>query len=413
MVLHFIKYILPVIAFLSVQRYSDFGVNNVFIVWIFQLSLLGYFFKVLIGTKKNVVPVEIRWIKYYIVWNVISIIRGAFIAETYWDWKGLIDIGMAMLMPIAVYMAFDKQRLRLLLRGYVKFVIPSFVIMAFLIWKDAYGFYLALVPFFLLGLPLLPLRWRFLMLSLTFIVLFADVGARSNVIKFAVPLCFIFLYWTNDFWFNKISNFGRRFFLVLPIVLFTLASVGNFNIFKMDDYIPGDYTKVSTDSGVDPENLKADTRTLLYKEVISTADKYNSWLFGRSPARGNETVLFASLSEITGRAERSSNEVAILNIFTWTGLVGVIFYGLIFFWASWLAINKSMNRFCRLIGFFIAFRWAYSWVEDINVFNLNYLFIWIMIGICLSKDMRMMSDSELRFWMRSIFSRKVIKYNHA
>ena len=106
---------------------------------------------------------------------------------------------------------------------------------------------------------------------------------------------------------------------------------------------------------------------------------------------------------MNGRGERLGSEVSILNVFTWTGLIGVVLYFLIFYQASYLAINQSNNIFSQLLGLFIAFRWAYAWVEDFNNFNLFYFMLWLMIGLCFSIAFRKMSNSEVERWIRSVF----------
>jgi len=199
----------------------------------------------------------------------------------------------------------------------------------------------------------------------------------------------------------------RKLLFLFPFILFTLAISGVFNVFKISEYISGNYHEVKLNSEGESitEDLTTDTRTFLYKDVLSTAFVYDSWLIGRSPARGNISEQFAS-SDLNGRGERSANEVAILNIFTWTGCVGVFFYLFIFYKATYLAINKSNNIFIKIVGLFIAFRWCYSWVEDVNNFTLNFFMLWIMIGICFSKTLRKMNDKEFEYWINSIFKYK-------
>jgi hypothetical protein len=192
----------------------------------------------------------------------------------------------------------------------------------------------------------------------------------------------------------------------LPFIFFFLAVSGTFNIFNMGEYIEGDFKEENinlTTGETTEEDLTADTRSPLYVEVLQTANKYNTWVFGRSPARGNETELFASLADITGRQERVGNEVAILNIFTWTGIVGVLLYFFIFYYASYLAINKSNNIFSKIIGVYLSFRWCYAWIEDINYFTLTTFILWITIGMALSSKLRVMKNKEVQLWINSIF----------
>ena len=206
---------------------------------------------------------------------------------------------------------------------------------------------------------------------------------------------------------------GGGLFLFLPIILFVLGILGIFNIFKMDEYIDKNYTiNRSIEGEVIEENLKADTRTFLYVEVIESAVKYNYIWFGRTPARGNESESFGlhQLEELkTGKMERFDNEVSILNVFTWTGLIGAFLYFLVFYRATFQAIKRSNNFYLQILGLYVAFRWAYAWVEDFSRFDLSYVFLWMIIGMCYSSSFRAMSDLEMKVWVRGIFDQRYVR----
>ena len=134
-------------------------------------------------------------------------------------------------------------------------------------------------------------------------------------------------------------------------------------------------------------------------------------MFGRTPARGNDSEFFGAIEyELTGRDERLGNEVGVLNVFTWLGIVGVLLYLLVFFRASYLAINLSNNIYAKMLGVYVSFRWLYSWVEDINNFSLNYFMLWLMIGLCFSHSFRAMTNYEVTIWIRSVFDYRYLNF---
>jgi hypothetical protein len=158
-------------------------------------------------------------------------------------------------------------------------------------------------------------------------------------------------------------------------------------------------------------DVTSDTRTFIYEEVLESAIDNNYWLLGRTPARGNDSYTFGVYAyELTGRNERLSNEVGLANIFTWTGLVGVVIYMIIFFRATYLAVNRSRNLFSKLIGVYVAFRWLFAWIEDISDFSLNYFMIMTMLGLCFSYSFRNMNDTEVVVWVRGIFDIRYIRF---
>ena len=160
-------------------------------------------------------------------------------------------------------------------------------------------------------------------------------------------------------------------------------------------------------SGNDGDDVSAliDTRTFLFVEEISSAIDNDYVVFGNSIARGYKSDFFGSIIDTelkVNRGERQDCEVSILNIFNYFGLLGCIIYFLIFALASYKAIYKSKNRYVPVIGLYIAFRWTFAWVEDFSKFDLNYLFLWIMMGICFSPLYRNMTDEDFKSWVKTI-----------
>jgi len=408
------QYIIPIAVLLvainsvmfSMFLKTGVAVNNTTIWWIIQAIILGIFF---IWKNKFVHKNQIQLmsvVHYYLIWNVFSIVHGLLVAEGYWDWKGLINNSMSLLIPIVAYAATNKLLVQYILKIFVRYGLPVFIGLMLFIFPDAYGYYLAPISFLLLFFPVLNTRWKLFLVALALLVILADLSARSNVIKFSFPLILSFIYYFRNYLSTHIFESVRKLFFLLPILLFILAATDTFNIFHMDDYIDTEFITLSSkaERGVVEQSLKADTRTFIYLEVLYSAEKYDYWWIGRSPARGYESYYFG-LDDMSNRGERLGSEVSILNIFTWTGLIGVGLYFCIFYRASYLAIHESNNIFMKILGAFIAFRWLYAWIEDFNIFNITYFFLWVMIGICFSKSFRAMSDKEMITWVNSIFEK--------
>jgi len=335
-------------------------------------------------------------------------VHGILIAENYWDWKNLIAHAMALFIPIVAYAATNHNLMQYMLRFYITYTLPLFLVFAFMVTPDAYGFYLVPISFLMLFFPVLTTRWKLGLLAITLFVITADLGARSNVIKFIVPVLFSLIYYGRIFISKTLLEQLRKLLFIAPVLLFSLAVTDTFNIFKMQDYIDTEYSivGVNADGEAMDDNLKADTRTFLYVENLYSAEKHDYWVMGRSPARGYDSLWFGA-DDPTGRWERAGCEVAILNIFTWTGIVGVLLYLMVFYRASYLAINYSNNTFSQILGLFVAFRWMYAWVEDINYFTLTTVFLWMLIGLCYSKSFRAMNNKEVTSWVQGIFNIKV------
>lgn len=399
----------------SVNQWTDLPIDNTFAWWGIYLLILFYFVKARKYFYNKVNNKNLYILFAYLIWNGFCVLRGLLVAENYWEWKQLVSTAMFLALPLSIYVTTNKWMVQKIIFIWLKYALPGFFILYYFLHKEAIGRYLIPISFLFLFFPIIKRKWKFILVFFTLLVFLTDLSARSNVIKFAVPVIFSCIYYIRALVGKKLINTGRLILLILPWLLFLLSINGVFNPFAMDDYIEGDFTStsVSSISGEQRvESLTADTRTPLYVEVLESAINNNYVILGRTPARGNDSELFGSSlnDELkTGKLERFSNEVAVLNIFTWTGLIGVILYFLIFFKASYLAVNQSNNIFIKIIGLYISFRWLYAWVEDFSRFNLANLFLWIAIGLCFSASFRNMTDKEVKKWVSGIFDKRYRK----
>jgi hypothetical protein len=399
--------ILP-LTILSVEYQNKFPIGNPILWWIVSLMILLVFWGAQIKYFKPVNSNIMRFLKWYLLWNLICIIRGVFIVENYWDWKVLMINGMGLLMPVVAFSVFNIKYAQNILSFYIKYVAPLFFIFVFTLNSDVYGFYLVPFSFLALFFPVITKFWRWIVFAIAIFVIITDLTARSNVIRFAVPIALSFLYFFRFMFSTKIFELVRKLLIIAPILFFFLAVYGSFNVLNMQEYIKGDYKEMRTDMKGQKieDDLTADSRSFLYIEVLHTVSKLDTWWLGRSPARGTISEWFGE-NDMAGRGERAGNEVGILNVFTWTGIIGVILYFLVFYKATYMAVNHSNNTFSKILGIFVAFHWAYAWVEDINEFTLNYFMIWFMIGMCYSESFRKMNNNEVKNWVRCIFQKSI------
>ena len=380
--------------------------------WIIQFFVLIIFWHVKTNYSSHTHRKSLKYLEWYIYYVILQFTFGAFISVGYWDWKILVGNTMCLLIPLVAFASNSVSLLKKLFNHYIFYTAPLFLLVQFFIGRDEFGFYLAPFSFFILFFPILTFRWKVLISIIAGYVVFADFGARSNLIKFIVPFLCAFIYYFKQMFTTKIFGFIRLILLLAPFIFFVLVTSGGFNVFNPQ----GDNKKEIIDKKRDfkgeivEDDLTADTRTFLYVDVLKTAKKYNSWIFGRSPARGNISESFGG-GDMSKSNERNGNEVSILNYFVWLGLVGVIFIFILFYQATNLAIHYSNNIFSKIIGIFIAFRWAFAWVEDINNFYIQYIYIWIFIGFSYSENFRKMTDHQMKIWIRGIFEapKRVVK----
>lgn len=338
---------------------------------------------------------------------MISVIRGAYIAENYWEWKQLIVGMFSLSLPLFVY-AFDKPYIvGHFLKYWFKYAIPLFLLFIFILPTGAYHFYLG--PIFIAGcfIPIIPKKWKLIIGGLLIIMLFIDLGARSQVIKSVVMLLIALGIWLRKYFPIKILKLIHAFCYIIPIVLLYLGISGNFNIFEDLSSNEGKYVETKVVNGqIQEDDLSADTRTFIYVEVLKSAIRNNYLIWGRTPARGYDSDYFGSINaeELkTGKFERYGSEVGHLNIFTWLGAVGLVLLSLIYFYASNLALYKSNNIYLKFLAVLLSFKWAYGWVEESYSFSIFSISIWLIISICLSKQFRMMTNKDFELYVKQFF----------
>jgi len=395
-------FLLLTVSFIVVHTtlHSEYYSFWIFVEMLTILSILflipKYFNK--IDDYYSTIPVLL-----YLLWSIVSVLRGFLIADNYWEWKNLTATALILLIPLFVYVSTNKNFFQEVINFWLKYALVIFILfLPFVHHSGFYGRYLAPIMLLLLLLPLLPYKWRALSILLSIFVVTAGLDSRSDVIRFSMAGSLGMLYYFRVFIGGRIIKTIHIILIILPVLLLSLAFTDTFNIFNMDKYIDGKYTTMSNESGtLKKQSLTSDTRTFIYVETINSAIKNDYVLQGRTPANGYDSKYFGGLMKWklgTGKEQRFSSEVSILNVFTWSGLIGVLLYFLVFFRASYLAIYKSNSFFMKIIGLFVTFRWAYSFVEDFTKFDVQYILLWMLIAMCYSTEFRKMNDEEFKEW---------------
>jgi hypothetical protein len=339
---------------------------------------------------------------------LIDVVRGMFVAENYWEWKQLITASFSLSLPIFVYVFSEPDILTNVLKKWLKIALPAFFV--FFIWcisRDAYHFYLGPILLLSCFLPVLSKKWKIILFVLLILMIFADFSARSQVIKAIMTLVIVIIYLLYAY--RHVISLRILYVIhwscyLSPVILLILGITNIFNPFEaLSENARGKYIEKRI-AGKE-EDLSVDTRTFIYEEVIVSAIRHHYVWQGRTPARGNDSYSFGAhtAKELqTGKYERYENEVCHANVFTWLGLIGVMLYGYIYLKSSYLALYKSNNLWMKLLGIFIAFRWAYGWIEDCNRFDIMNISLWMMIAMGFSVKFREMNNIELKKWVVNI-----------
>ena len=384
-------------------------VNSTFVFFAYSYTIVFY----LLWYKRNYFrpanPQDYRIITIYLVWTTICIIRGFFVAENYWEYKNIFWGTLCLILPLFSYLFANPYALQKTLKLWLKYIFPLFIlVLSWLIHIDGYHFYISPILFLGCFLPILPKKWRIVFILFLLTMIAGELGARAQMLKAAATLSIAIGLHYRRLIPIRLLKIVHWMFYVLPIVLLILGITGIFNIFKDNsEKYQGKYVETKLVNGEKQiVDASADTRTFIYEEVITSAVRHNYVLWGRTPARGNDSMTFGKFSaeELkTGKYERYMNEVCHPNVFTWLGLLGMIPWCLIYLRSSYLAIYKSNNIYIKYLGVFIAFRFFLGWIEDMNNFNISGITVWMMIAIGLSYKFRSMDNITFKRWLWACF----------
>lgn len=393
----FLNYAILLISVSSVLQWCELLIGNTFLWWLLDGLILIKFF-VLTRGQERITPIFV-----FLLCVGVSFVYGVtWQAYTYWDWKLLVSNLMVFSLPLTVYVFLTPSILGSVLHFWLRRAWIILLILAPFFASDAFGRFLMPYSFLALFFTVLNTRNRIIIAIAYGITITLGNESRSDMLKFSVCLLLGFVYYIPIIrsifkrWMKEIVYV----LWVLPIVMLGLGVTGVFNVFNIEEELglEGTYMIKSSNSGEDVSAL-TDTRTFLYSEEITSAIKNNYVIQGRSMARGYDSLFFGDNDE-SKRGERGKCETSILNIFNYFGLIGVIIYFGIFVTASYKAIAHSKNVYVPIIGVYVAFRWLFGWIEDFSNFDLNYLFLWIMISICYSDEYRNMTNQEFIGWIR-------------
>lgn len=322
-------------------------------------------------------------------------------AENYWDYRLLAKNFLSFaLVYVIIRSNSNPDYMQRIMHCWFRYFIVLILILVPIV--DYWSILRVMAPFVLpvMFLPLIGKKYTII----TFIAVIAlgpaFIDGRADFLRFlmAAGICVAILLGQRIISLQLLKA-ARIALLCSPILLLGLGLFSNFNILE----------KISNDAdskGYD-STLSSDSRTFIYYEVIESAVDNDYVLFGRSLSRGYETAFFAGFDEnLAGGSrgtERASCEVCILNIFNYFGIVGVIVFFLIFYYASSLALNGSNNFYIPLIGVYVAFRFAMTFIEEYTMIEMNWIVLWMLVAMCFSKKFRGMSNFDFENWVKGVF----------
>ena len=389
----------------SCQQWLEIPVTNQALDWLCQFSILGIFAWMAFRSR-NLPQYRMPWqIVLYLAMVVLSAIYGLFMSEGYWDYKALVTNFLTFALCLSYFYFAQPSKVAVSLKVWllVSFVV-FWVLMPFM-QGECIGRFMLPVSFLLILSPLFEKKSLIAILILSVLVIaFSAGGARSNLLRFMFCLALGLGMAFRQHIPVPLLKCVVVIEFVLPFVFLLLAVTGSFNIFQIGETLgAGDIEVRNSFDADNTEDLGADTRTFIYLEEFASALNHGYILQGRSMARGYDSEFFGNEDiEMTGRGERGSSEVAILNVFNYFGVVGVIIYFLLVAGAAVRVFLHSGNKVLYFIAIYIGFRWMWAFVEDFTRFDLNTICLWIALSMCYSPLFLKMDERGICSWARQL-----------
>lgn len=400
----FVALLTVVIYEMLMRLINPFGVSVTkvvitFLVWISCFIAISTFNsqyrKIRINLPNNSYCIFIA----IIVWNLIGIFRSAFDENVLLTTLlGNNETSLALLVPFSLAFSADKINLRTINKFFVGLIcigIPAYLLFFALSnggdnWAYNKTFSVIFFGVFFL-VPIIPFqsgRIRLVIFLGSILLIYLAILTEYRIMIIRISLLYmsiliIYLYkWLN----LKLILLFAMLSLLVPFYLFEESVVTGESSFQK-------YRPKNND-----EPLTDDTRTFLYVEVLGDLQQNNELIIGKGSSGTYYSPYFDEYGGDT--ANRLSVEVGILALLLKGGLIAVLLNLAILFIAIYLALFRSNNYFVMSIGFMLVIHFLILFIANYLDYTIYNVALWFFIGVCLSKEMRLLGDNEIENLIR-------------
>lgn len=334
--------------------------------------------------------------KIYFIYYSLNIILSIFSSQSYFQYKYIFISFIPQIIFVLFFLfGFLFENIKKILKIYSLILFPIGFFLIFLNFYEIKSFYPRLflpLSYLLLFFPYFNRINKTCFIIFSLIILFVDTSHRTGILSIVFSSFLIILYYLNikntKFYLFSFYNFifAPLFFIMLYFIfridIFEYAS----NFFLINSNIQS--------------NIFSNTRTFLYYEVFNQLYSNNWFLFGGGAHASYISDFFSKnllpSARLIYEEGRFSSEIGFLNLVLKSGVIGFLIYSFIFFYSSFIGIVDSKNILSKIISLKVIFSWFLLFIEIPGGVNLNYYFIYIFIGLILSKKLRYLSDFEIR-----------------
>lgn len=142
------------------------------------------------------------------------------------------------------------------------------------------------------------------------------------------------------------------------------------------------------------DDTRSEVETYFYRDF-----KIKDWIIGRGI---NGEYFCPGVEDGEGRISiyRSVIETGFLQIILNGGIISLLLFVLISIPAMYNGLIHSNNILSKAAGIWIFLFYLYAYPGTPGIFSLNYILVWISIGVCYSNQLRNLTDNDIKEWFR-------------
>ena len=331
-----------------------------------------------------------------LVWNVFNVFRSIVTKDgPLTTILGNVASSLAILVPFSIIFSFYIINLKVLHKYFfnvLKLAVIVFVAFLLIYGKDmtppqmlSLIILFSPVSFLITSLPLQSKKTILFILTCVLCLMFSAYLFSSRTAMLRVILLFICL-----FGFLLYITFRIKWILLFSCLVLVLPFA-----LLQQSYVTGESAFEKYLGNTNDDEYSVDTRTFLYTELFEDLSSSGSLITGKGANGSYYSEYFYSI-DLGETHNRNNLEVGILGILLKGGFIAVFLNLFLLVIAIVYAFFRSNNIYTIGLGYILIVHFMLLFLENYTIYSSYNFFVWFFIGVCLSKKMRGMNNTQIR-----------------
>ena len=390
---HSIIYIFLILNLFLVNNYIEVNlfykpIIFYFVIYLTIFIITNHFIKHchIIDYDKRIITI----LKLFWLHSVIIIILGLVSADNYFEYK-FIFIGYVpyLFTTLCIFLISDIEKLIYFSKKYFNVYLPISIFLLILFYNVSPKIFTrgnSFLYFFVIFYPFIKSKKIKLLLIFSTIASFAiEPGWRTNVLRISLIWIFVILY-NLKFINSKNFLFFFKIIILIPIFYFLITYVLKINLIDI-------FT-----SNAEENLFFVDTRSFMFSLTLEAIMENNYKLifgYGANASLFIEGFMDYTIFDRFEEVGRLNQESAFITKLHKAGILGVLIDIFFLIVAGFISIKYSNNDFSKFIGLLCALNYLVYFVEIPIGININYFFIYMIIGLATLNSLRAKTTNEI------------------